>query len=53
MMGISGLELMVIALVTLILFGPNELPEVIRTAARALGFLRRTAQEFRGRWINS
>jgi Tat protein translocase TatB subunit len=46
MMGISGMELMVIALVTLILFGPGELPEVIRTAARALGFLRRTAQTF-------
>jgi TatA/E family protein of Tat protein translocase len=38
MMGISGMELMVIALVTLILFGPKELPEAIRTAARALGF---------------
>jgi Sec-independent protein translocase protein TatA len=37
MMGISGMELMVIALVTLILFGPKELPETIRTAARALG----------------
>jgi sec-independent protein translocase protein TatB len=46
MMGISGMELMVIVLVTLILFGPKELPEVIRTAARALGFLRRTSQEF-------
>ena len=46
MMGISGMELMVIALVTLILFGPKELPEVIRTAARVLGFLRRTAQTF-------
>jgi sec-independent protein translocase protein TatB len=46
MMGISGMELMVIALVTLILFGPGELPEVIRTAARGLGLLRRTAQKF-------
>jgi sec-independent protein translocase protein TatB len=45
-MGISGMELMVIALVTLILFGPKELPEVIRTAARALRFLRRSAQDF-------
>jgi sec-independent protein translocase protein TatB len=46
MMGISGMELMVIALVTLILFGPKELPEVIRTAARALGLVRRTTQKF-------
>jgi sec-independent protein translocase protein TatB len=46
MMGISGMELVVIALVTLIVFGPKELPEAIRTAARALGFLRRTAQQF-------
>jgi sec-independent protein translocase protein TatB len=46
MMGISGMELVVIALVTLIVFGPKELPEAIRTAARALGFLRRTAQKF-------
>jgi sec-independent protein translocase protein TatB len=46
MMGISGMELMVIALVTLILFGPKELPEAIRIAARALGLLRRTAREF-------
>lgn len=46
MMGISGMELMVIALVTLILFGPKELPEAVRTAARALRFLRRTAHDF-------
>jgi sec-independent protein translocase protein TatB len=47
MMGISSMELMVIAVVALILMGPKELPDALRTTARALRFLRRMAQEFR------
>jgi len=36
MFGISGQELVIIAIVALFLFGPDKIPEVIKTAKKAL-----------------
>lgn len=46
MMGISWIELMVIVLVALIVFGPKDLPGAVMTLARSLRAVRRAAQEF-------
>jgi sec-independent protein translocase protein TatB len=46
MMGISWIELMVIVLVALIVFGPKNLPEALMTLARSLRAVRRVAREF-------
>lgn len=40
-------ELAVIFLLTLILFGPDKLPELARTLAKATRQIRRAASEFR------
>ncbi|HEY3281098.1 MAG TPA: twin-arginine translocase TatA/TatE family subunit [Armatimonadota bacterium] len=41
----GGGELFVIALVSLILFGPDRVPEIARTVGRVLRDLRRTKQQ--------
>jgi sec-independent protein translocase protein TatB len=45
---IGPLELIVVALVALIAFGPDKLPEIARTVGRTLNELRRQAADVRG-----
>ena len=45
---VGPLELIVVALVALIVFGPDKLPEVARTVGRTINELRRQAAEVRG-----
>jgi sec-independent protein translocase protein TatB len=47
MMGISMQEFLLIAIVTLIVVGPKELPRMMRTVARGFGMVQRAAGEFR------
>ncbi|MDQ3877540.1 MAG: Sec-independent protein translocase protein TatB [Actinomycetota bacterium] len=44
---IGPLELIVVALVALIVFGPDKLPEIARTVGRTINELRRQAAEVR------
>lgn len=43
--GIGPIELVVILILALIVFGPNKLPEIARSLGKALTELRRTSQE--------
>ncbi len=43
--GIGPIELLVILVLALIVFGPNKLPEIARSLGKALSELRRTSQE--------
>ena len=43
-------ELMVIAFVALIIFGPRKLPEIGRTVGRALAEFKRTSEDFKRTW---
>jgi sec-independent protein translocase protein TatB len=43
-------ELVVIGVVALIVFGPKELPTVLRTAGQWMGKIRRMAAEFQGQF---
>jgi TatA/E family protein of Tat protein translocase len=43
-------ELMVIALVALIIFGPRKLPELGRTLGRSLAEFKRASEEFKRTW---
>jgi TatA/E family protein of Tat protein translocase len=45
--GPGSLELLVLFMVVLVLFGPRRLPDVARTIGRVLHDLRRSAQDFR------
>lgn len=45
-MGISWLELMVVAVVALVVIGPKDLPAALRTLGRSLRAVRRMAGEF-------
>lgn len=44
---IGPLEILVVAAIALIVFGPEKLPEMARSAARWLGQLRRMASDVR------
>lgn len=44
---IGPLEILVVAVIALIVFGPQRLPEIARSIGRTLADLRRTAGEFR------
>lgn len=46
-MNIQPLEILVIAIFALIVFGPRKLPDIARTVGKVLGELRRTANEFK------
>src|SRR5687768_2413827 len=43
-------ELMVIAVIALILFGPRKLPEIGRTVGKALGEFKRASDDFKRTW---
>lgn len=43
--GIGPVELLVILVLALIVFGPNRLPEIARSLGKAMSELRRTSQE--------
>ncbi|MFN2594809.1 MAG: Sec-independent protein translocase protein TatB [Actinomycetota bacterium] len=45
---VGPLELIVVALVALIVFGPDKLPEIARTVGRTINELRRQAADVRG-----
>ena len=47
MLDIGGSELLVVAVVALLVVGPKELPALLRTIGRAIGVVKRQAQEFR------
>jgi len=47
MFDIGWSELLIIAVVTIIVIGPKELPRVLRNLGRAVGAVRRTANDFR------
>jgi sec-independent protein translocase protein TatA len=42
------MEIMVVAVVALIVFGPQRLPEIARSVGRALNELKRQASDIRG-----
>lgn len=46
MFGISGIELLVIVLVALLVFGPKELPKAMRSAGAMLRTVKRMNREF-------
>lgn len=43
-------ELLVIAVVALILFGPRKLPEIGRTVGKAIGEFKRASDDFKRTW---
>src|SRR5687767_10532414 len=43
-------ELMVIAVIALILFGPRKLPEIGRTVGKAIGEFKRASDDFKRTW---
>ncbi|WP_208432810.1 Sec-independent protein translocase protein TatB [Bartonella taylorii] len=47
MFGIDGPEFLVILLVLIIVVGPKDLPKMLRTIAKAMAYMRSTANEFR------
>lgn len=47
---IGTTELMVIALVALIIFGPRKLPELGRTLGKSLGEFKRASEDFKRTW---
>ncbi|ATP12160.1 hypothetical protein BHOIPH791_10330 [Bartonella henselae] len=47
MFGIDGLEFLVILLVLIVVVGPKDLPKMLKTMARAIAYVRSTANEFR------
>lgn len=46
MMGISGVELLVIGVLALLVIGPKDLPKALRSFGRAVGQVQRMAWEF-------
>jgi sec-independent protein translocase protein TatB len=43
-------ELLVIAVVALVLFGPRKLPEIGRTVGKAIGEFKRASEDFKRTW---
>jgi TatA/E family protein of Tat protein translocase len=43
-------ELLVVAVVALILFGPRKLPEIGRTVGKAMGEFKRASEDFKRTW---
>ncbi|RIL10232.1 MAG: hypothetical protein DCC75_04795 [Proteobacteria bacterium] len=53
MFGISLLELLIIGIVILIVFGPEKLPEMARTLGKMMGELRKSSDALRREFYNS
>lgn len=51
MLGIGGTEMMVIAIIALLVVGPERLPHVMRQAGRWYGQLRRAADDLRRAFV--
>ena len=47
MLGIGGSEIVIIALLVLIIFGPSKLPQMARDLGRFVGEARRSIDEFK------
>ena len=53
MFGIGPEELMLVALLALLVLGPERLPQVMRDMGRVVGDLRRTSDELRSEFLNA
>lgn len=53
MFGIGPEELMLVAILALLVLGPERLPQVMRDLGRVVGDLRRTSDELRGEFLNA
>ena len=47
MLGIGGSEIIIIALLVLVIFGPSKLPQMARDIGRFVGEARRSIDEFK------
>ena len=47
MLGIGGSEIVIIALLVLVIFGPSKLPQMARDIGRFVGEARRSIDEFK------
>lgn len=47
MLGIGGSEIVIIALIVLVIFGPSKLPQMARDIGRFVGEARRSIDEFK------
>ena len=45
MFGISGTELVLVALFALIIFGPDKIPEIARTVSKAVAMFKRVQED--------
>ena len=53
MLGIGPEELLLVALLALLVLGPERLPKVMRDMGRVVGDLRRTSDELRNEFLNA
>jgi len=53
MFGIGPEELMLIAIVALLVLGPERMPKVMRDVGKVVGDLRRTSDELRADFLNA
>jgi Tat protein translocase TatB subunit len=53
MLGIGPEEIILIALLALLVLGPERLPKVMRDMGRVVGDLRRTSDELRDEFLNA
>ena len=53
MFGIGPEELMLVAILALLVLGPERLPKVMRDMGRIVGDLRRTSDELRSEFLNA
>ena len=53
MFGIGPEELMLVALLALLVLGPDRLPKVMRDMGRVVGDLRRTSDELKNEFLNA
>lgn len=53
MLGIGPEELLLVALLALLVLGPERLPKVMRDMGRVVGDLRRTSDELRSEFLNA
>lgn len=53
MFGIGPEELMLVALLALLVLGPDRLPKVMRDMGKVVGDLRRTSDELRNEFLNA